>query len=47
MYTPNYNSALLELCTEESFAVDYFEYVRTVLRRKHYGQTRKYRKKRP
>ncbi len=44
MYIPNYNSALLELCAKESFAVDYSEYVRAVLSRKHYGQTRKYRR---
>ena len=44
MYIPNYNSALFSLYAEGSFAVDYSEYVRAVLSRKHYGQTRKYRR---
>lgn len=44
MHTPIYNSALFLLYAEGSFAVDYFEYVKAVLSRKHYGQTRKYRR---
>ena len=44
MHTPIYNSALFLLYAEGSFVVDYPEYVRVVLSRKHYGQTRKYRK---
>ena len=44
MYIPNYNSALFLFYAEGSFAVDYPEYVRAVLSRKHYGQTRKYRR---
>ena len=44
MYIPNYNSALFSLYAEDSFAVDYLSYVRTVLHRKHYGHTGKYRR---
>lgn len=44
MYTPNYNSALLMLDAAVGFEVDYSEYVRAVLCRKHYGKTRKYRR---
>ena len=44
MHSPTYNSALFLLYAEGSFDVDYSEYVRVVLGRKHYGQTRKYRR---
>jgi hypothetical protein len=44
MYTPNYNSALFILDTAVSFEVDYSAYVSGILCRKHYGQTRKYRR---
>lgn len=43
MYTPNYNSALFTLSADDGFTVGYSEYLRAVLHRKHYGQTRKYR----
>ena len=43
MYIPHYNSALFELCDEESFVIDYSEYVSHILHKKHYGKTRKYR----
>ena len=43
MYTPNYNSALLELFPTKVIT-DYSMYVGQVLHRKHYGKTRKYRK---
>lgn len=44
MYTPDYNSALFSLNAAVCFGVDYSEYVRAVLQRKHYGKTRKYRR---
>ena len=44
MYIPNYNSSLFSLDVAVGFGVDYSSYVVGVLRRKHYGQTRKYRK---
>ena len=44
MYIPNYNSALFSLYAEDDCVVDYSEYVRAVLSRKHYGQTQKYRR---
>lgn len=43
MYTPNYNSALFALCPPEDI-IDYSMYVSQVLRRKHYGKTKKYRR---
>lgn len=42
MYIPDYNSALFELETFFGFEVDYSAYVSGVLRRKHYGHTKKY-----
>ena len=44
MYVPNYNSALSELNASLGFGVAYSDYLSRVLKRKHYGQTRKYRK---
>lgn len=44
MYALNYNSALSELSVSFGFGVDYSTYVSKVLKRKHYGQTCKYRK---
>lgn len=44
MYTPNYNSALFMLDVVVGFEVDYSTYISGILRRKHYGQTRKYRR---
>lgn len=41
MYIPHYNSALFELCPTEVI-IDYSMYVEQILRRKHYGKTRKY-----
>ncbi len=43
MYTPDYNSALFALYPAEVIT-DYSMYVSQVLRRKHYGKTRKYRR---
>ena len=44
MYTPDYSIALLgELCPTEVI-IDYSMYVEQILRRKHYGKTRKYRR---
>lgn len=43
MYTPHYYDALLELCPAEATA-DYSMYVRQILRRKHCGKIRKYRR---
>ena len=42
MHSLSYNSDLFY--AKDSFAVYYSEYGRTVLGRKHYGNTRKYRK---
>lgn len=44
MYMPSYNSALFMLDAVSGFGVDYSAYVSGILRRKHYGQTRKYRR---
>ena len=44
MYIPNYNSALFELDALFGFDVAYSDYLSRVLKRKHYGQTHKYRK---
>ncbi len=44
MYTPSYDSALFMLDAVTGFEVDYSEYVSGILRRKHYGQTGKYRR---
>lgn len=44
MYTPNYDSALFTLEAMDEVVIDYSAYVRAVLHRKHYGQTRKYRR---
>lgn len=44
MYIPNYNSALFELDASFGFGVNYSAYVSGILRRKHYGQIRKYRR---
>ena len=44
MYVPNYNSALSELNASLGFGVAYSDYLSRVLKRKHYGQTHKYRK---
>ena len=44
MYIPSYNNALFTLDAVADFGVDYSAYVRAVLHRKHYGQTRKYRR---
>lgn len=44
MYTPRYDSALFMLDTVFGFEVDYSVYVSEMLRRKHYGKTRKYRR---
>ena len=44
MYALNYNSALSELNASLGFGVAYSDYLSRVLKRKHYGQTRKYRK---
>ena len=44
MYTSDYSVALLgELCPTEVIT-DYSTYVGQILRRKHYGKTRKYRR---
>lgn len=42
MYIPRYNSALFMLEVVDEVVVDYSAYVKAVLYRKHYGQTRKY-----
>lgn len=42
MYALNYNSALSELNVSFGFGVDYSTYVNKILKRKYYGQTRKY-----
>lgn len=44
MYIPRYNSSFFMLDAVFDFEVDYSSYVRAVLQRKHYGQTRKYRR---
>lgn len=44
MYTPRYDSALFTLDAVVGFEVDYSAYIKAVLCRKHYGQTRKYRR---
>lgn len=43
MYIPNYDSALFWL-GDVKVVTDYSVYVSEVLRRKHYGKTRKYRR---
>lgn len=43
MYIPNYYSALLWL-GDAKVVTDYSIYVSKVLRRKHYGKARKYRR---
>lgn len=44
MYIPRYNSALFMLDAVFGFEVDYSTYISGILRRKHYGQTQKYRR---